>query len=182
MASQPVKRDMIHRLALLANENHDLPPNTPEDEAAFSYLLAYMENGGRLSRLAATLNVSRFLLDRWIKGEPERKEQFSRARALGADALVDEGGDLLDSATRETIAVANARAGWRKWLAGKYDPQSYGDSQAPQVQVNTLHYHAALARPPLRLEPPLVGSLEPVGERGYPTEVKKLPPVSTGEE
>jgi len=176
MASQPIKRQMITQLASLANpDSLNLPPDTTEDDAAFAYLLAYMENGGRLSRLASDLNVSRFLLDRWVKGTPERASQFSRARARGADALVDEGGDLLDRATRDDVAVANARAGWRKWLAGKVNPEEWGESKQGAPLIGSLHLHAALSRPQLQgadnsPKPPLLGP--PLGQReaGYLTE------------
>lgn len=174
MASQPFKTSILTKLAQLANPDDLDTPNLSTDDQAFAYLLSYMENGGRLSRLANDLGCSRFLLDRWVKGTPERAEQFSRARARGADALVDEGGDLIDKADRDTIAVANARAGWRKWLASKYDPLTYGDKQQPSVAIGALHLHASLPLPQLQ-HPPLNGSLGPTGDVGYPTATKALP-------
>lgn len=180
MSRTPVLDATVERMAQLAlTTGESLPDTITPDEAATAYLLSFTENGGRLSQLAQSLGVSRFLLQRWIWGNPERKQAYARARTEGADALVDEGGDLLDGATKDTIAVANARAGWRKWLASKYDPTTYGDSQPTTVQVGSLHYHAALSRPvapaPLPIQsPPSLGSHTGAGERGYPTETKEV--------
>lgn len=187
MASNPVKRDVV---ALLASMAPDPDPLLTDDEQALAYLCAYMANGGRLSKLAKELDCSRWLLDRWIKGDTERHQQFLRARVGGADALVDEGGDLLDSATRDTIAVANARAGWRKWLASKYDPATYGEGTPSQVSIGSLHLHAALSRPTLPVQlsapptvklldtPPALGPIPGGVERGYPTEAEPHPTES----
>lgn len=193
MSRTPVLDATVSRMAQLAlTTGESLPDTITPDEAATAYLLSFTENGGRLSQLAQSLGVSRFLLQRWIWGNPERKQAYARARTEGADALVDEGGDLLDGATKDTIAVANARAGWRKWLASKYDPTTYGDTQPTTVQVGSLHYHAALSRPtqvtlsalpPVTVptltpppehspKPPLNGSHQGAGGRGYPTETQ----------
>lgn len=188
MTGQPVKWDMIEALATHARQSlPDLPPDSSPEDLATAYLLAYTEDGGKLSRLATQLGYSRFLLQRWIRSNPERQTQYTHARALGADALVDEGGDILDKADRDTIAVANARAGWRKWLAGKYDPTTYGDKQAPTVQVGSLHYHAALSRPLssptpfLPQTPPSLGPITATGEPGYPTASGESATASEGE-
>lgn len=194
MASQPVLRSIVAKMAQLSLESgEDLPPTLTADQSATAFLLAYTEQGGTLSSLCRTLGCSRFLLQRWIRGDKERQESYTRARALSADALVDEGGDLLDSATRDTIAVANARAGWRKWLASKYDPQTYGEgTQATTPSALHLHYHAALqgivppplASPPVPLlagSPPSIGSHAAMVERGYPTGSEDHPAGSGGE-
>lgn len=165
----------------LASYAEDPDPSLSPDQQALAVLTAYLFNGGRISSLCKQLNVSRWLLMRWIGGDKERHQAFLHARTQGADALVDEGGDLLDGATRDTIAVANARAGWRKWLASKYDPVTYGEgAQATTPSALHLHYHAALSGlvpPPLSsppasilLSPPSDGSHAGGVERGYPTE------------
>ena len=206
MASQPVKRRMVHDLAKLANPDElDLPPDTSVDQAAEAYLLSYMENGGRLGTLAKTLGYSRFLLQRWIHETPERLHAFTHARTLGSDAAVDEGGELLDSATRETVAVAQARAGWRKWWAGQVNPQVWGKGVGGTVVLGDLHLHALQGRGPTGAygsrsegygqssgQPPLNGSHAPEVTAGYLSEgggrnlsqvaraelVLPLPPVS----
>lgn len=179
MASQPVKREMVLALAAKGRELIPELPDNPDD-AALAYVCALLEQGTRISHIAPSVGVSRFLLDRWIRGDKERQSQVLRARALGADALVDEGGDLLDSATRDTIAVANARAGWRKWLASKYDPTTYGEgSSNTGVTIGSLHLHAALSRPPIQGNaPPALGPIVGAVERGYPTEAEPHPTES----
>lgn len=177
MASQPVKQNLIAKLALLAAEQSiPFPDGDSPEPAAEAYLNAYMAQGGKLSRLANELGVSRWLIDLWIRESPERRENYTRARALGADALVDEGGDLLDKADRDTIAVANARAGWRKWLASKYDPQTYGESKA-QVSIGSLHLHAA-QRPSVPLTVGFPTERFPKPEHP-PTETFPAPPEET---
>lgn len=188
MASQPVKRQMVLDLASLASPDQlDLPADTPPDTLALAYLCAYLEQGGRISKLCQSLGVSRFLLMRWVKGDKERESAFTHARTLGSDALVDEGGDLLDAATRDTIAVANARAGWRKWLASKYDPATYGEGEKGTLSIGSLHLHAALSRPlsPITLPPvkvldtpPVLGPMPGAVERGYPTGSESHPTES----
>lgn len=194
MSRTPVLDRTIATMAQLAlDSGESLPPDLTPDQAATAYLLSFTENGGRLSQLALQLGVSRFLLQRWIWGDAERKQSYARARADSSHALVDEGGDLLDSATRDTIAVANARAGWRKWLASKYDPQTYGEGTHGTVVLGDLHLHALQGRrveavqplapptPSIQLSPPSNGSHTGAVERGYPTEQRveihtKAPP------
>lgn len=192
MSRTPVLDATVAKMAELAlTTGESLPSSITPDEAATAYLIAYTENGGRLSSLAQSLNVSRFLLQRWIWGDDERKQAYARARTVGAGAIVDDAGDRLDGATKDTIAVANAQANWRKWLAGKYDPATYGEgAQAPTTSALHLHYHAALQgtqppplsqlplRPLALQSPPLDGSSDTQRVAGYPSESEAHPTES----
>jgi hypothetical protein len=82
----------------------------------------------------------------WFRKYPQFLDQYARAKAEGADALVDEIQDIADDGTNDWMErfAPNGRAiGWevngeavqrsklrvdtRKWIASKLKPKKYGD-------------------------------------------------------
>lgn len=59
---------------------------------------------------------------RWLEENEEFAKNFRIARRISADALVEQGLDILDEAEPSTASLANFRANYRKWLAGKMSP------------------------------------------------------------
>lgn len=88
-------------------------------------------------------------LSSWVNTTENGKQKIAAARALAADSLVEEAGEILDDLagtemTREEVALAKTRADHRTWLASKWNRPVYG---ADQAQVNV-----ALNLPGLHLE------------------------------
>lgn len=69
---------------------------------------------------------------RWLDDFPEFGEAFARASKIGAHSLVEEGLDILDSSDPEHASLANYRAGYRRWLAGKRN-SAYGDKSGLEI-------------------------------------------------
>jgi len=109
-------------------------------------------DGAYLTVVAEEWDVSSQLLRKWIRLTPERAKLYEIAKRHSADALVEDAGKTLDTASTvssQHIAKARAKAGFKQWLASKRDREQYGDEQA-QVNLNLslggLHLDALRTR------------------------------------
>ncbi len=107
-----------------------------------------------LDAIAEEFNCSRSLLYRWLNMESERKEAWREAKRLSADALVEQAGELLDSAeeivgiTSAKVSLRRERAAYRRWLASVRNREEYGESPSSvnvAVSLGDLHMQALLA-------------------------------------
>lgn len=82
---------------------------------------------------------------RWLRSDPEFRDQYARAKEEAADALVEEMLDIADDASQdfqivkskkgneypvmnaEFAARSRLRVDTRKWIASKLKPKRYGD-------------------------------------------------------
>jgi len=66
---------------------------------------------------------------RWLAKNADFRDQYTRAREVQADSLVDDIIDIADADVTEPVEVQQARlrVDARKWLAGKLRPKVYGD-------------------------------------------------------
>ena len=66
---------------------------------------------------------------RWLAKNADFRDQYTRAREVQADSLVDDIIDIADADVTEAVEVQQARlrVDARKWLAGKLRPKVYGD-------------------------------------------------------
>lgn len=81
---------------------------------------------------------------RWLREKPEFSEQYAKAKAESADALVEEMIDIADSGSNdwmenndpnnpgyrvngEHIQRSRLRVDTRKWIASKLKPKKYGE-------------------------------------------------------
>lgn len=85
--------------------------------------------------IAAQVGVETTQLTRWLN-HPSRRERYQSLRRVRAQSLVDGATVALAQADPLTIRVAEAQANWAKWLAGRLDPERWGDRPAVAVQVN----------------------------------------------
>lgn len=65
----------------------------------------------------------------WFKQHPEFLEQYTRAKAECADALVEEMLDIADDESADTNR-SRLRVDTRKWIASKLKPKRYGERVA----------------------------------------------------
>jgi hypothetical protein len=101
----------------------------------------------------------------WIRtGGEERRERFEEAQRLSAEALVDQGGEILDQAaaagSTAQVMAAKSRAEWRKWLAGVRAPDTYGDKSGVQISVNIGQLHLDALRVAGRVVRPALGPVQ----------------------
>lgn len=69
----------------------------------------------------------------WMERNPEFAHNYARACELGAHALVEQGISILDNSDPDRAHVDRNRADYRKWLASKRNPESYGDRHALEL-------------------------------------------------
>lgn len=93
--------------------------------------------GKKINAIAKELHTSRTTIYRYINHTAENAAAYREARRMGADALVEEGQELLDNCPEDSAAVSKAReqAGFRKWRAGVDNRERYGPPQQ-QALVN----------------------------------------------
>lgn len=108
-----------------------------------------------------TPTFSRQVFYRWLKrgprneltGKTEKRMRWEKATQRSADSLVDDAQDLLDHATVADVSLKREQAKQRQWLAGKRNPDRYGDQkQAIQINVGDLHLSALRQRSLEQLE------------------------------
>jgi len=136
-----------------------------ESEGGDDVILSRIADGDSVGKIMGDYNLSRNMFYDWVHQSSEREKMWSRARRLGAEANVEQGQKLLDDLgskvllSNAEVSLANSRANWRKWLASKRDPDTYGDDKTAAVALNLnvgeLHLQAliggGLAEPSLEV-------------------------------
>lgn len=125
-----------------------------EDVAIFER----MANGDSMAEIAEDLGCSRSFLYTWRKrkGHRERRlEKWKDAMRVRALAKAEEGENILDAMsengeeiTTAKVGLARERANYKKWLAGKLDPEQFGDHDqkvSVALNVGSLHLEALRA-------------------------------------
>jgi hypothetical protein len=77
----------------------------------------------------------------WKEKHPEWANALARARASRADRLVDEGLGIVDSCDGDSssqVGKAREQAGYRRWLAGCLDRETYGERPAVAVTIGQV--------------------------------------------
>lgn len=164
LAAKPVTRRMVREILAHARTFGLVQEGDIPDEAAFLFCLFWLKGGcadtdfpdgvgsrrylPNVTELARLAGVSRPILDDWLKSTDERKRALTLARESTADFLVDEATQLLDTATVRESGLAASKANWRKWLAGVYNRQTYGNQQETKLSISLsdLHLHAHAER------------------------------------
>ena len=116
------------------------------DAAMFEEVCERLENGESLRGILASEDrfPSQRTFFRWVELSEENKQQYARARAKQADALVEEIIQIADDGRNDTyidedgrrvvdhdhIQRSRLRVDARKWFAAKVAPRKYGDRLA----------------------------------------------------
>jgi len=113
---------------------------------AIHYIIERIANGESLVKIAKDVGqMSRWTLYIWLKDDPERWRLYQQAREVGADALVDEAQEILDTADHKdsaSVASARNRAQFRQWQAEMRNPRTFGRPTAKtevNLNVGLLH-------------------------------------------
>lgn len=93
---------------------------------------------------------SRPYIYRWIHhGGEERERAWEEAKEIAAHCHVEDSGEILDDAQHVTTSaeasMAKARAEHRKWLAGVFNREDYGEKKEEvgvNVSIGALHLDA----------------------------------------
>ena len=85
---------------------------------------------------------------KWINETPERQEKYKDARRQYAHSLAEETLSIADGTVDPAEAnISKMRIDTRKWLAGKIDPDSWGDkNHQAAITINIQDQHLEALR------------------------------------
>ena len=115
-----------------------------EEMGGIEFVTAHIAQGMTIGRLAEFIECSRPMLSFWINHTEERRTAVINARKLKAEKLAEEALDIadqVDETSNSGVNKARLQVDTRKWLAGKLDPESYGDTSKTQVNINMGDLH-----------------------------------------
>jgi hypothetical protein len=121
------------------------------DTGGWAAVLEKRAAGATWGTLAAEIGCSRtFFRFMMNNGSEKLKEAIAIANQEYAEHLAEESLDIVDAemSTREEIDQAKLRAAHRRWLAGVYDREKFGDpkdqpASAP-LSIGSLHIQALI--------------------------------------
>lgn len=115
-----------------------------EELGGIEFVSAHIAQGMTIGRLAEFIECSRPMLSFWINHTEERKEAVLRARKLKAEKLAEDALEIADEAdgsSNSAVGKARLQVETRKWMAGKLDPDNFGEKQGPQVNISIGDLH-----------------------------------------
>jgi hypothetical protein len=115
-----------------------------EEMGGIEFVAAHIAQGMTIGRLAEFIECSRPMLSFWINHTEERRVAVLNARKLKAEKLAEEAleiADEVDESSNSGVNKARLQVDTRKWLAGKLDPENYGDTAKTQVNISMGDLH-----------------------------------------
>ena len=115
-----------------------------ESLGGIEFVTAHIAQGMTIGRLAEFIECSRPILSLWLNHTHERRAAVLKARKLKAEKLAEEAleiADQVDETSNSGVNKARLQVDTRKWMAGKLDPENYGDTAKTQVTVNLGDLH-----------------------------------------
>jgi len=109
------------------------------------YLFDQLASGKTLTKLAAEYECSREYLSKSIHAIPEYASAVSKARQAAADALVEQGLEMVDAldgaSTTSEISATREKVQWRKFMAGSYNQERYGNRPQTNLTISVSDMH-----------------------------------------
>jgi hypothetical protein len=109
------------------------------------YLAEQIGSGMTMTQLAAQYECSREYFSRSVREVPEYNAAITDARRNSADALVEEGLTMVDAlsgqSTTQEIAATREKVQWRKFMAGSYNQERYGNRPQTNVTISVSDMH-----------------------------------------
>lgn len=114
-----------------------------EELGGDDWFFSMVGEGTPLREIAEEVGCSRGYLYVWLDQRPtkeERRARYRAARRRSAEALEEEGREVLDDLAGDRgvssaeVSLARSRANYRQWQAKVRDREQYGDR--PGVEVN----------------------------------------------
>jgi len=109
------------------------------------YIFDRLSSGTTLTAMAKEFECSREYLRNSLHTVPEYKTALENAKLTAADALVEQGLEMVDaldggSSTQE-IAATREKVQWRKFMAGSYNQERYGNRPQTNVTISVSDMH-----------------------------------------
>jgi hypothetical protein len=121
-------------------------------------------SGETMLGIAVELGVSRDMLGNWLNAREETGTALSLARARSAASMAEQSVILADTAPPEHAPKTRLQIESRRWLASRYDPETFADrpNVAVNVTIGGLHMDSLRRRPAAALPDPQVIDIEPL--------------------
>jgi len=109
------------------------------------YIFDRLSSGTTVTAMAKEFKCSREYLRNSLHTVPEYKAAMESAKLTAADALVEQGLEMVDaldggSSTQE-IAATREKVQWRKFMAGSYNQERYGNRPQTNVTISVSDMH-----------------------------------------
>ena len=115
------------------------------DNGGADWLFDQIASGVTISDMAKQYECSRSYISRSLNSIPEYKSVMEAAREEAADALVEQGLEMVDglSATSTTneIAATREKVNFRKFMAGSMNQNKYGTRPQSNVTISIGDMH-----------------------------------------
>jgi len=109
------------------------------------WLYDQIASGVTVAELARAYGCSRSYISRSINSVPEYKVALDSAREEAADALVEQGLEMVDSLNGESstneIAATREKVNFRKFMAGSMNQAKYGTRPQSNVTISIGDMH-----------------------------------------
>lgn len=107
----------------------------------------WLDAGRTQSEIAAELGVMRTSITRWLNANEGRKQALADSRALAATHLAEDSLTIADNVRgidAAEVQAARLKIDARRFLAGVWDRERYGEQRGAAVTVNigSLHLDA----------------------------------------
>jgi hypothetical protein len=134
-----------------------------EELGGVQVLIERIANGETILALATEMGFSRDLLSVFLNRD-ETQEAVRSARARSAAAMAEKALEIADTNTPEQAPKTRWQVETRRWLASKYDPETFAEkpSVAINVTIGGLHMESLRRRPVQALPDPQVIDIEPL--------------------
>ena len=112
------------------------------------WLFDQIASGVTVAELARQYGCTRSYVSRSLNSVPEYAAALSKARGEAADALVEQGLEMVDglsgASTPTEIAATREKVQWRKFMAGSMNQERYGTRPQSNVtlSIGDLHLDA----------------------------------------
>ena len=119
--------------------------NDVSENGGADWLYEQIASGVTLNDIAKQYECSRGYVSRSLNSVPEYKSAMEAAREEAADALVEEGKEMLDNlsatSTNNEIAATREKANFRKFMAGSMNQSRYGTRPQSNVTISIGDMH-----------------------------------------
>ena len=109
------------------------------------YIFNQVASGKTMTQLAAGYGCSRQYFSTSINEIPEYNLAVVKAKQEAADALVEEGLEMVDAldggSTTSEISATREKVQWRKFMAGSYNQERYGNRPQTNVTISVSDMH-----------------------------------------
>lgn len=115
------------------------------DNGGADYLFDQIASGVTVAKIAEGYGCTRSYVSRAINSVPEYKDAMERARVEAADALVDQGLEMVDAldggSTANEISATREKVNYRKFMAGSFNQARYGTRPQTNVTLSIGDMH-----------------------------------------